>query len=65
MTDAMSALGLEPGQYKLGNQDVDVRSNCAVLAGTTTLCGAIASMDQCIRHLISATGMPCLFCFFV
>nr|CAG4650982.1 EOG090X06GX [Simocephalus serrulatus] len=56
VTDAISALGLEPGQYKLGNQDVDVKANCAVLTGTTTLCGAIASMDQCVRHLKSATG---------
>ena len=57
VTDAMSALGLEPGQYKLGHQDVDVKENCAVLAGTTTLCGAIASIDKCIRHLKNATGI--------
>lgn len=57
VTDAMSALGLEPGQYKLGHQDVDVKENCAVLAGTTTLCGAIASLDKCIRHLKNATGV--------
>nr|CAG4649338.1 EOG090X06GX [Scapholeberis mucronata] len=56
VTDAMSALGLEPGRYKLGHQDVDVKSNCAVLAGTTTLCGAVASMDKCVRHFKSATG---------
>ncbi|EFX87360.1 hypothetical protein DAPPUDRAFT_307072 [Daphnia pulex] len=55
VTDAMSALGLQPGQYKLGYQDVDVKENCAVLAGTTTLCGAIASMDKCVRHLKRAT----------
>lgn len=52
----MSALGLEPGLYKLGNQDVEVSANRAVLAGTTTLCGAIASMDQCVRFFKSITG---------
>lgn len=57
VTDAMSALGLQPGLYKLGNQDVNVNSNCAVLAGTDTLCGAIASMDQCIRYFKNATGI--------
>lgn len=50
MTDAMSALGLQPGRYKLGYQDVDVKEDSAVLAGTTTLCGAIATMDKCVRH---------------
>ncbi|KZS11258.1 N-acetylglucosamine-6-phosphate deacetylase [Daphnia magna] len=55
VTDAISALGLEPGQYKLGYQDVEVKENCAMLSGTTTLCGAIASMDKCVRHLKRAT----------
>lgn len=57
VTDAISALGLEPGQYKLGYQDVEVKENCAMLSGTTTLCGAIASMDKCVRHLKRATGV--------
>ena len=56
MTDAMSALGLEPGIYKLGYQDVDVRKDCAVLAGTATLCGSIATMDKCVQHFRKATG---------
>nr|CAG4641702.1 EOG090X06GX [Eurycercus lamellatus] len=56
VTDAMSALGLEPGRYKLGQQDVDVKENCAVLAGTSTLCGAVATMDKCVRHFKEATG---------
>jgi len=56
VTDAMSALGLQPGRYKLGYQDVDVKEDSAVLAGTTTLCGAIATMDKCVRHFKKATG---------
>lgn len=65
VTDAIAPLGLKPGRYKLGDQDVDVTSNCAVLTGTTTLCGAIAPMDQCVRHLKSATGTNLLiFAYF-
>nr|CAG4643213.1 EOG090X06GX [Ilyocryptus agilis] len=56
VTDAMSALGLEPGHYKLGQQDVEVKEHCAVLAGTSTLCGSVATMDKCVRHFKEATG---------
>nr|CAG4650160.1 EOG090X06GX [Sida crystallina] len=56
VSDAMSALGLEPGRYKLGYQDVDVKEDCAVLTGSTTLCGSIATMDKCVRHFREATG---------
>ena len=62
VTDAMSALGLQPGRYPLGYQDVDVREDCAVLAGTTTLCGSIATMDKCVRHFKEASGKSKLFC---
>nr|CAG4646267.1 EOG090X06GX [Macrothrix elegans] len=56
VTDAVTALGLQPGTYKLGYQDVDVKEEYAVLAGTNTLCGAIASMDKCIKHFKKASG---------
>nr|CAG4638456.1 EOG090X06GX [Cyclestheria hislopi] len=56
VTDAMSALGLQPGRYKLGYQDVDVTEKCALLAGTSTLCGSIATMDKCVRHFKKASG---------
>ena len=56
VTDAMGALGLEPGTYKLGEQECDVKETCAVLAGTNTLCGSIATMDKCVRHFKEATG---------
>jgi len=63
VTDAICALGLPPGHYKLGHQDVLVKENCAVLAGTNTLCGAIAPMDKCVRHFKEATGMRFIFKF--
>nr|CAG4640867.1 EOG090X06GX [Eulimnadia texana] len=56
VTDAMSGLGLKPGTYQLGEQDVDVTEKCAVLAGTSTLCGSVATMDKCVKHFRTATG---------
>lgn len=56
MTDAISALGLEPGHYRLGDQDVEVTHSSAVLAGTNTLCGAIATQDKCVRNFKRSAG---------
>lgn len=57
VTDAISALGLSVGHvHKIGEQLIDVRPEGAFLSGTDTLCGSIASMDQCVRNLINFTG---------
>jgi len=39
VTDAISAMGLPSGVHRVGSQSVEVRNNCAVIAGTDTLCG--------------------------
>jgi N-acetylglucosamine-6-phosphate deacetylase len=46
VTDAVTALGLDDGRYVLGQMEIEVKGHRAVLAGTDTLCGAIASMFQ-------------------
>nr|CAG4648661.1 EOG090X06GX [Polyphemus pediculus] len=56
VTDAMSALGLDPGHYTLGSQNVEVTDKCAYIAGTTVLSGSIATMDKCVRHFKKASG---------
>jgi len=56
VTDAMSALGLDPGHYSLGSQNVDVTDHCAYILGTTTLAGSIVTMDKCVRHFKESTG---------
>lgn len=57
VTDAISALGLSVGHvHKIGEQLIDVRTDGAYLSGTDTLCGSIASMDQCVRNLIKFTN---------
>lgn len=59
VTDAMSAMGLKPGTYCIGESIVDVADNRAVVAGTDTLSGSIATMDCCIKFLLKSTGMNC------
>lgn len=53
----MSAMGLEDGIYCIGEQKVKVSNNRAVVAGTDTLSGSIATMDFCIRFLLKSTGI--------
>lgn len=64
VTDAISALGLQDGIHYIGQMDVEVRGIKAFIAGTETLCGSIAPMDECIRIFQKSTG-DCfvLFCF--
>lgn len=56
VTDAISAMGLTTGVHHIGAQLVDVQNDRAVVAGTNTLCGSIARMDQCVRHFRKVTG---------
>ncbi|XP_028132205.2 N-acetylglucosamine-6-phosphate deacetylase [Diabrotica virgifera virgifera] len=58
VTDALSALGLKDGRHKIGQMDVEIRSGMAFVAGTNTLCGSVASMIECVRFFINATGCP-------
>lgn len=62
VTDAMSAMGLEDGRvHHIGSQAVQIikdpltNKRSAYLQGTTTLCGSVATMDDCVRNLISST----------
>lgn len=56
VTDAISALGLQDGIHYIGQMDVEVRGIKAFIAGTQTLCGSIAPMDECIRIFQKSTG---------
>lgn len=57
VTDAISAMGLPQGiTHQLGDQIIEIRNEKAFVAGTDTLCGSIATMDQCVRNLKKATG---------
>lgn len=56
VTDAMEALGLPPGIYKLGNMEVEVEGASVFVKGTKTLAGSVLSMDAAIRNFRECTG---------
>lgn len=64
VTDAMSAMGLEDGRvHHIGSQCVEIvrdpdnkKLRSAYVQGTRTLCGSVATMDDCVQNLIKATG---------
>jgi len=56
VTDAISALGLEEGVHHIGQLPLQVKQGKAFIAGTETLCGSIAPMDECVRIFQKATG---------
>nr|CAH7739649.1 unnamed protein product [Callosobruchus chinensis] len=58
VTDAISALGLQDGEYKIGQLILEVRENKAYVQGTNTFGGSTASMIECVKIFMEATGCP-------
>ena len=56
VSDAIGALGLEPGIHTVGQHMVEVKDDKAVLAGTETLSGSIAPLCHGVKTLLAATG---------
>lgn len=48
-------MGLEEGLHHVGKMTCEIRNCRAYVAGTDTLCGSIAPMDECIRFFKEAT----------
>jgi N-acetylglucosamine-6-phosphate deacetylase len=55
VTDAMAAMGMAPGRYKLSDREVTVNETSARLADGT-LAGSILKMDQAVRNMIAFAG---------
>jgi N-acetylglucosamine-6-phosphate deacetylase len=61
VTDALSATGMKPGQYKLGAMDITVQPEpsgtlaCRNLEGT--LAGSVLTQDRAVRNVINFTGV--------
>jgi N-acetylglucosamine-6-phosphate deacetylase len=55
VTDAMAALDMPPGQYRLGDMDVTVDGASARLPDGR-LAGSLLSLDQAVRNLVAFTG---------
>ncbi len=57
ITDAMRAVGLPPGDYTLGGQQVSVQNGeCRLADGT--LAGSILTMEKALTNFIKATEIP-------
>jgi hypothetical protein len=57
VTDAMAALGMPPGKYMLGDQEVTVtddQGDARLPSGT--LAGSVLAMDEALRWLLRFTG---------
>jgi N-acetylglucosamine-6-phosphate deacetylase len=55
VTDAISALGMPPGKYKLGDFEIDVTGTTVTL-NDGTLAGSNITQQQSLRNLIAWTG---------
>ena len=58
VTDAMSAAGMADGAYRIGPLAVEVTDSVARLAGTDTIAGSTATMDQLFRFAVAASALP-------
>ena len=58
ITDAMAAAGMADGAYTLGALDVDVTDGVARVAGTDTIAGSTATMDQVFRNAVLWSPAP-------
>ncbi|KAK3737860.1 hypothetical protein QZH41_015784, partial [Actinostola sp. cb2023] len=56
ITDAIIALGLQPGIHHLGPMTIELNKDKATIAGTDTLAGSVASMDVCVRRFMKMSG---------
>ncbi len=56
VTDAMAALGMPPGVYNLGDQEVTVDGATARLSDGT-LAGSILTQDAALRNLMEVSGV--------
>lgn len=58
VTDAMAAAGMADGAYRIGPLAVEVSGAVARLAGTDTIAGSTATMDQLFRFAVAGSGLP-------
>lgn len=56
MTDACAAMGLTAGVHHIGQQVIEVKGTKAIVKGTTTLAGSVATMVSCIQYFWKTTS---------
>ncbi|CAJ0627560.1 13209_t:CDS:2 [Entrophospora sp. SA101] len=56
VTDAISAMGLPPGDYELGDIHVRKQDEKVEIVGTRTLAGSVITIDESVRNFKKFTG---------
>nr|CAG8558580.1 9178_t:CDS:2 [Entrophospora candida] len=56
VTDAISAMGLPPGDYELGDIHVRKQDEKVEIVGTKTLAGSVITIDESVRNFKKFTG---------
>lgn len=58
ISDSIRAAGMPSGEYELGGQQVTVKEDRAVISGTETIAGSIASLPEALRYAVRVAGVP-------
>lgn len=58
ISDSIRATGMETGEYELGEQKIIVKQGRAVVSGTDTIAGAIATLPEAFRYAVKNVGIP-------
>ncbi|KAK9497142.1 hypothetical protein O3M35_004514 [Rhynocoris fuscipes] len=56
VTDAISAMGLSEGTHHIGKLKIEINGKSACIAGTRTLCGSIATMNESVKFFKNTVG---------
>jgi N-acetylglucosamine-6-phosphate deacetylase len=58
ISDSVRATGMEPGEYELGGLRITVKEDRAVISGTETIAGSIATLPEGLRYVVKVAGIP-------
>lgn len=58
ISDSIRAAGMEPGEYELGGLRITVKEDRAVISGTETIAGSIATLPEGLRYVVKVAGIP-------
>ena len=58
ISDSIRAAGMEPGEYELGGQKITLKNDRAVISGTETIAGSVASLPEGLRYVVKEAGIP-------
>ena len=58
ISDSIRAAGMQPGEYELGGQKVEVKSDRATISGTETIAGSVINLPDAFRYAVKEVGIP-------